>query len=237
MMEGFLRGRHLISLGVFFLTGTVLLVFLRKRSIRCRRVVLGVLSFAGLPAIIWYPAAFGDLLRFLPLELCSYTALLLPVAVWTGNRRLNNILLLWAVGAFSAILLNPAETAWRPGETEFWMFFVPHAAEAAIPPLVFALGLSEKDVRCIPITLGATLGAGAFSHACNLMINRFFAEAGSSLCVNYMFAEWPENPVLDVCWRILPVRFAYLLVLAPAVLVLLTLLYLPEFAARIRKNR
>ena len=144
MMEGFLGERHLVSLGIYLAFAFLLYLFLRKRSVRVRRTVLGILSFAGLPALVWYPLACGDLLRFLPLELCSFTALLLPAAVLTGDRKLNNVLLLWSFGSFCAILLNPLETAWSPGDTEFWMFYAPHAAEAAVPPLMFALGLAER---------------------------------------------------------------------------------------------
>ncbi len=236
MMEGFLGERHLVSLGIYFAFALLLYLFLRKRSVRVRRTVLGILSFAGLPALVWYPLACGDLLRFLPLELCSFTALLLPAAVLTGDRKLNNVLLLWSFGSFCAILLNPLETAWSPGDTEFWMFYAPHAAEAAVPPLMFALGLAEKDPRCIPVSVGSTFAAYTFSHACNRLINAFYARTGSPCRVNYMFAERPENPVLDACWRLVPVPYLYALVLLPGVVLLLLLLYIPQIAGKKRKN-
>ena len=235
-MTGFLGKRHLVSLGLFAAFALLLYFLLRPRSAACRRTVLGILSFAGIPAIVWYPIAYGDLLRFLPLELCSFTALLLPAAVFTGNRRLNNVLLLWAFGSFCAILLNPLETAWSPSDTEFWMFYVPHAVEAAIPPLVFALGLAEKDPRCIPFTVGCTFAAYTFSHVCNLLVNGFYAKTGSEYRVNYMFAERPENPVLDACWKVLPHRYWYALVMLPFVILLLVILYLPEIAGKKRRN-
>ena len=234
MMTGFLGGRHLLSLGLFLAFFAILYSALRKRSLKCKRIVLAILSFAGIPAIIWYPIAYGDLLRFLPLELCSFTALLLPVAVLTGNRTLNNVLLLWSVGSFCAILLNPLETAWAPGDTEFWMFYAPHAAEAAVPWLSLALGLLRKDRRCIPAALGSTFLAYSFSHVCNRLINARFERIGSASRVNYMFTEYPENPVLDACWRVIPAPYWYGFVLLPFLVLLLILIYLPEI---VRKNR
>ena len=237
MMTGFLGGRHLVSLGVFAAFALLLYAALRPCSLRVRRAVLAVLSFAGIPAIVWYPLAYGDLLRFLPLELCSFTALLLPIAVLTGNRTLNNILLLWSVGSFCAILLNPLETAWAPADTEFWMFYAPHAAEAAVPWLGLALGLFRKDRKCIPAALGATFLAYSFSHVCNRLINARYEGIGSAVRVNYMFAEYPENPVLDACWRVIPAPYWYGFVLLPFLLLLLLLIYLPEILRKNRKRR
>ena len=236
-MTGFLGKAHLISLCLFAVFTLALYKFLRRRTKVCRRAVLTVLSFAGIPSIVWYPIYFGDLLRFLPLELCSYTAILLPVAVLTGNRKLNNLLLLWSVGAFSAILLNPLETSWSPNETEFWMFYVPHVVETAVPPLTFALGLSRKDPRCIPFTVGCTFAAYSFSHVCNQLINSHYVRIGSEYRVNYMFAEWPENPVLDACWKILPGSYRYVFVMTPFIVLFLIIIYLPEIIGKKRNNR
>lgn len=237
MMNGFLGGRHLISLAVFAAFFLVLFAVLRRCPPRAGRAVLAVLSFAGIPAIVWYPLAYGELLRFLPLELCSFTALLLPVAVLTGNRALNNILLLWSVGSFCAILLNPLETAWAPAETEFWMFYAPHAVEAAVPWLSLALGRFRRDPRYIPAAVVSTAAAYTFSHLCNRMINGHYARIGSAARVNYMFAEFPENPVLDACWRVIPAPYWYGFVLVPFVLLLLMLIDLPEIVRKIQGRR
>ena len=232
MMTGFLGKEHAISLAVAVLILVALWAVLRGRSRTVSRTVLGILSLSGIAAIVWYPVAFGELLPFLPLELCSYTAICLPFAVFTGNRRLNNLLLLWSVGAFAALLLNPLEIAWAPGSTAFWMFFLPHVFEAGIPVLSVLLGLTEKDPNQIPFMLAATAVVYTFSHFCNIAINRWYAAAGSVRAVNYMFAEWPENPVLDFFWRILPESYWYGWLFLPPIALFLMFLYLPEILRR-----
>lgn len=49
---------------------------------------------------------WGSPYEYLPLHLCSLTALVLPVAVFT---TLGNLLLLWLLGAVMALVVNTAQ--------------------------------------------------------------------------------------------------------------------------------
>ena len=55
--------------------------------------------------------------------------------------------------------------------------------------------------------------------------------------MNYMFAEFPENPVLELCWQVLPESYWYGFVMLPFILLLLALIYLPELTKKRVNNR
>ena len=96
-----------------FLAAIVLILglylVLRRCSPRVQILVLGLLSFSGIGAIIFNLVTWGSPVEYLPLHLCSLTAMALPIAVFTRSRRLCNLLLLWSLGAIMAIVVNTAQ--------------------------------------------------------------------------------------------------------------------------------
>ena len=210
-----MSGKHIFSLCTGAVILLVLYLLLRTRTKRQQILVLGILSFAGIIGIIFDLAAHEDILLYLPLHLCSFTAFLLPAATLTRNKTICNILLLWAFGSIMALLTNEAETAWNPGSPDFWAFFLSHVLEFGIPLLLFALGLAERDRRCIPLTLIITLAVCIAVHFINLRINQHLELTGASFRVNYMFTEWPDNAFMMLFWNILPYPFWYELLFFP----------------------
>ena len=93
---------------------------LRKASDKAQTITLGILSFSGISAVIYNLIRWGSPLEYLPFHLCSLNALVLPFAVFTKNKVLNNLLLLWALGAVFALVVNMAQAEY---EVFSWTFF------------------------------------------------------------------------------------------------------------------
>ena len=109
-----------IAAGIIF----ALYFLIRKRSEKTQRIVLGILSFSGIAAIIYNLLEWGTPLEYLPFHLCSINAILLPIAMFTKNKTIGNMLVLWCLGAFAAVMLNfYAETASDLYSSRFIFFY------------------------------------------------------------------------------------------------------------------
>ena len=114
---------HLLSLfiGAGMIVGLYFL--LRRFSAKTQTVVLGILSFSGIAAIIFNLVTWGSPYEYLPLHLCSLTALVLPVAVFTRSKVLGNLLLLWSLGAVMALVVNTAQANFEICSATFAFYF------------------------------------------------------------------------------------------------------------------
>lgn len=155
-------------------------------------------------------------------------------AVFSRNKTLNNLLLLWSFGAILAVVVNNAQADWPIFSTTFAIYYFPHVLEFAIPVLMFKLKLTEKDVRCAKWTIIITMGAYTLIHLGNLCINHLLAQhnvldwAGNLVQVNYMYSLTPENPVLQLFYNILPLPYWYMYLAVPIIAIYLGLLYIPQ---------
>lgn len=234
---------HIASLLLAVCAIVCLYFLLRKFSKKTQTLVLGVLSLSGIAAILFNLLMWGSPWEYLPLHLCSLTALLLPFAVFFRSKILGNLLNLWNFGALLAVVLNHAQAEFTLDSATFWFYFVPHVLEFSIPLLLLKLKLVEKDYRCIPATLGITLGMFTLVHLANKLLNAMFItkgitdSAGEILQVNYMYTIRPENPVLVMLHSILPVEYWYLYLAIPLVAVFLGIIYAPQLFHRyVRKK-
>ena len=234
---------HLLSLvlsagiiaGLYFL--------LRRCSRQVQSWVLGILSFSGLCAIIYNLVAWGSPLEYLPFHLCSLTAMVLPFAVLTGSRVLNNLLLLWSLGALAALIINTAQANFLLFSPAFFLYYFPHTFEFGLVVLMFMLGRAKKDAKCILPTLGITCLAYTVAHFVNLAVNAYAEKnallnpLGGPLRVNYMFSLVPENPLLQLFYHSLPVPFWYMFLCIPIIAVYLCGVYAPELVRAARRKR
>ncbi len=231
---------HLASLAVSAGMVVGLYFLLRRMSARVQTLVLGVLSFAGLGAIVFNLLMWDSPLEYLPLHLCSVNALILPVAVFTKNRILNNLLLLWALGALLALVVNTAQADFVVLSWTFVFYYFPHTVGWGVPVLMFLLGLARRDVRCIVPTISITVCTYTLVHLINLYINDYclryqvLTPSGSLVRVNYMYSLNPENPVLSMLYGILPEPFWYMFLVIPLVFVYLCIVYSPDIIKLIR---
>lgn len=216
---------------------------LRKCSERVKTIVLFILSFSGISAIIFNLVTWGSPIEYLPFHMCSISAMLLPFAVITRNKVINNLLLLWCLGALIALVLNQAQANFEIFSWTFFFYYFPHTLEVGIPILMFALGLVKKDVKYIGSTLGLTLYLYTTVHLLNVLLNNY-AEAnnivdwaGNVVKLNYMYSIDPTNPVLQIMYNLIPHPYWYMLVATPFILLYLTLVYLPEIIRAVKNKK
>ena len=216
-----------------------LYMLLRRASGKMQTLVLGVLSFSGIAAIVFNLVTWGSPLEYLPLHLCSINALLLPIVVFTRNKTLGNMLLVWCLGALAALVVNMAQAEYELTSWTFVFYYFPHVLEFGIPVLLFKLGLVEKHPKYILSTLALTMVIYTGVHFVNLGINAYCEAnqildyAGNVIRVNYMYSIVPENPLLALFRQVIPYDYWYMYMIVPILAVYLGIVYLPQ----ILKNR
>jgi len=233
---------HILSLliGAGIIIG--LYFILRRLSATVQTIVLGVLSFSGIAAIIFNLVTWGSPYEYLPLHLCSLTAMVLPVAVFTRSKTLCNLLLLWSLGAVMALVVNSAQANFEICSATFFFYYFPHLLEFGIPILLFSLGLVKKELRCIASTLIITLCTYTVIHFVNLALNSFFESnqildpSGTLIEVNYMYSLHPENPLLALFWSFIPYEYWYMMPVILIMLVYLGLVYISQIITRFKKK-
>ena len=213
-----------ITVGLYFA--------LKHRSKKTQTIVLGILSFAGIAAIIYNLIVWNSPIQYLPFHLCSLNAMLLPIVVFTRNKRLGNLLLLWAIGALAALILNTSVAAAEIFSWTFFFYYFPHVLEFGIPLILFKLGLIELDKKCIWSTTAITMGSYVVIHFINVFINQYCINnnivdwAGNVIQVNYMFSIFHDyNPLLMIFHSIIPHQFWYMFLCIPVVIVYLGCIY------------
>lgn len=222
-----------INIGLFFL--------LRGKSEKLQITVLGILSFSGILAVVCNLVMWDSPLEYLPLHLCSLNALVLPFAVFCRSKVLNNLLLVWSLGAAAALIVNTAQAEYVLMSDVFCIYYFPHVLECGIPILMFALKLVKKDPRCILSTLGITAASYTVIHFINVWLNDYCAAnnlldwAGEVITVNYMYSLVPANPLLELFWSLIPVPYWYMYLIFPIVAIYLLAVYAPELLAARKK--
>ena len=221
---------HIASL-VFAAGMIVALYFLLKnKSQKVQTIVLGILSFSGIAAVIFNLLMWGRPLEYLPLHLCSVNALLLPIAVFSSNKTISNLLLVWSLGALAALVMNQAVAQAQVLDPVFCFFYFPHALEFGIPILMFKLGLVKKDPKCIVSTVGITMGVYTLIHFFNKALNaaQLLDLNGEVIKVNYMDSIDPENPLLALFYKVIPFEYWYMYMIVPILVVYLLIVYAPQ---------
>jgi hypothetical integral membrane protein (TIGR02206 family) len=115
----------LVFLSLFI--GTILVFLFRSNPLL--RYFLAAVLIAQLVAFNGYHILRGDydIYRYLPLHLCTVSAILCPIALLTKNTILNNLVLFWGlIPAFLAIALPDMGKNEGVLTFRFWEFFVSH---------------------------------------------------------------------------------------------------------------
>lgn len=234
---------HLLSLAFAAAAVIGLYFILKNRSMMVKTIVLGILSFSGIAAIIFNLVEWNSPLEYLPLHLCSINALLLPIVVFTRNKQLGNLLLVWCLGALAALVVNQAQANFVVFSATFNFYFFPHVLEFGIPILLFKLKLVELDYKCIGSTLLLTILIYTGIHLCNVGLNAYceanqiLNSAGEVIKVNYMYSMVPENPLLALFYQWVPYEYWYLYLIFPIVLVYLVIVYSGQIIRAIKAKK
>ena len=222
---------HIITLIIAILINVVLYFALSKASQKVQTIVLFILSFSGISAIIYNLVAWNSPWEYLPLHLCSLNAMLLPYAVISRKKWCCNLLLLWSLGSYVALILITSMAETELMGLPFCFYYFPHLLEAGIPILLYKLGLVEKDPKTIKSTLAITFSVFTVIHFINVAINNanIINAAGDLVSVNYMFSVEPNNPLLNLFWSIIPSAYWYMYLAVPVIIIYLGIWYLPDF--------
>lgn len=230
-----------LILGAAMMVG--LYYILKKRSKKVQTWVLGILSLYCVAAVTFDLVRWGSPLEYLPLHLCSINALMLPLAVFSRNKVLCNLLLVWSLGAGAALLINTAQANYILFSDVFCFFFFSHVLEFGIPILLFKLGLAQKDPKCIGSTMLISIGIYTMVHFINLGINAYCAAnqildyAGNVIKVNYMYSLWTDNALLGVFYKLVPHPYWYMYLIFPIVALYLVLVYAPQMISVGRRKK
>ncbi|MBE6558935.1 MAG: hypothetical protein E7661_08040 [Ruminococcaceae bacterium] len=235
---------HLVSLAVSAGIIFGLYFLLKALPEKVRYWSLFLLSLAGIAAIIFNLVAWDSPLEYLPFHMCSITAMLLPVVVLTRNKYIGNLLLVWCLGAILALVMNQAQAEYVIPSATFFFYFVPHTLEFAVTVYLFKFGYIKKDYKCIPSTVGITVGIYTVVHIINLALNHYCAAnqivdyAGNVLTFNYMFSMTPTTPIFELFWKIIPFPYWYMYVAVVILVAYLAILYAPQIVRAMKeKNR
>lgn len=236
MKWGFLSPLHFVT--IIFACAVIISLhcILRHRSEKVQMITLLCLSTICLFNVAHGLIFSSNILEALPLHMCEINALLLPAAILTRNKTVNNLLLLWSLGAIAAIVVNSAQANYEILSITFFKYYFSHVFEFGIPILMFSLGLVKKDPKCIRSTLTITVIAYTLVHHVNMAINHFGQYLVGKECnVNYMYSITPKNPVFDLFYAIIPSPYWYLFLALPIVLIYLMFVYWKQLNFHKRK--
>ena len=243
MKWGFFSVIHIISLLLVVIINVGLYYILKNMSNKNRLILLGILSFSGIVAIIYNLLMWGSPLEYLPLHLCSLNAIILPIAVFSKNKVIGNVLLVWCLGAVFALIMNNSQIDTEIFSWTFFFYYFPHVFELGIPIILFKLKWIKKDISCIFSTLGITIIIYTIIHFINISLNNYFIRNqivdynGNLIQVNYMFSIIPSNPLLELFYKIIPYQYWYMYLVFPIVIVYLLIIYLPELKQILKNKR
>lgn len=232
---------HFATLALGVILNIILYLVLRKRSRKVQIGVLFVFSLLGISAILYNLLTWGTPLEYLPFHLCSLNAMLLPFAVLTRKKWACNLLLLWSLGSYVALILNQGMAATDVFDWPFFFYYFPHVFEAGVPILLFALGLVKRDYKTIKSTLAITFVCYTIIHFINVAINNAQiispVNPEEIIRVNYMFSVEPNNPLLQLFWTIIPHSYWYMYLSVPVILLYLSWWYLPELLDALKRKK
>lgn len=230
---------HIISLVFAIVLPIAIYFILRKASRTVQTVVLFIMSLMGPFALTYELIVYGipsSPLQYLPLHLCSYNMLLTPILVLTKNKFLGNLLPLFSVGAFIALIFNSIQADYSIFSGVFFLYYFSHAFGASLPFLMLALRHVEAHPKYILPSVIGTIGLYTISHFANIAINDYLAAnnvldyMGELIQVNYMFSLHPHgNPFLTFLWNILPYSYWYIFLVIPIAAIYFTSLNIGYF--------
>ena len=229
-----------IATWIFAAVAMVALYFvLKNKSRKTQTWVLGVLSLLGISAIVYNLLMWDDPLRYLPLHLCSLNAIALPIVVFSRNKTLGNLLLVWSLGALVAVVLPFEMTEAELLSWPFFFFFFPHVVEFGIPILLFKLGHIKKDPKCILSTVAISMAAYTVAHFVNKWINslQLYDKNWNPITVNYMFSIEPSNPLVALFHKVIPYEYWHMYMVIPILVVYLLVVYAPQLRDAYQKRK
>jgi uncharacterized membrane protein YwaF len=216
---------------------------LRRFSKKVQTIVLGILSFAGIFSIIFNLVAWNSPLEHLPLHLCAFNAIVLPITVFTKNKITGNLLLVWCLGALFALILNNEVAHYEIFSWRVYVYYFPHVIELGVPLLLFTLGHIKKDPKCILSTEVITMTIYTLVHFAILALtdyvnaNQICNPEGNLIVPNYMFSMAATNPLLELFQKLIPGVYWHMYLAVPILVVYLLIVYAPDIIKAIKSKK
>ena len=243
MTWGFFTASHILSL-IFVPIFVVLLhCLLRNHSVKTQTLVLFPLSLWGVASIVFNLFYWGVPLENLPLHLCSFNAVALPLVVLSKNKTFGNVLLVWCLGAAAALVLNNEMAVWPFASWPIFFYYWPHLVEIAIPIVLVSLKLVKKDPKCIFSTIAITMSIYTVVHFINLAINNYciahniLDAEGDVVFANYMYSLAPNNPLVELFMKWIPGGYWHMYLAVPILVVYLLIVYAPEIIGYFKNKK
>lgn len=239
MERGTFTTAHILSLLFAMIINIVLFLLLKILKEPYRRSVAFLVSLLGICAIIYNLVKWDSPLEYLPLELCSLNAIILPIFVITKSKVLGNTLILWSLGALMALVMNHGASNFDIYGEVFFFYFYPHAVEFGLPIIFILLGYIKLESKYIFSTLGITAFAYTLAHFSNVAINNYCLTnnivdyANNVIQVNYMYSIHPSGiPVLTTFKEWIPYSYWYMYLILPIVIAYLGIIYFINYLVK-----
>lgn len=225
---------YIISMVFVFAVLIFFIFFLKNKSEKFIKIFLFPFSLLGIGAIIWNLTTCVNVYKNLPLNFCSYTAILCPILVLMNKRNiLGNYLLSGSIGALVALVLRESDCyEMSIFDGDFIFYYFPHMFEFIIPQVFIITKKVEIKPFYIPFALVITIILYTISYNIGHYVNQKY-----DLNTNYFFGEGPNNPVLQVCWNILPVKYWYMFLCFPLFLIINVIYSIPYFIKKGKERR
>ena len=103
--------------------------------------------------------------------------------------------------------------------------------------------LAKKDVKCIISTVVITMTVYTLVHFVNLWFNSYAIKnnivdlAGNVIKVNYMYSIYPDNPLLNLFYSIIPYQYWYMYLTMVAIVIYFGIVYLKDILKLIKAKK
>ena len=232
MTWGFFSVLHILTILLAAGIITTLYFVLRNKSAKTQIITLLICTTICIWNVMSDFVYSDSILTSVPFHLCGLNAVILPFAIATRNKTLNNLLLLWSLGALAAIVVNTAQADCIVPSEKWIRYYFSHVFEFGIPILMFGLGLVKKDYKCILSTMSITLVVYTLVHMYNYLVTTY-----TEFSTNYMYSMHPENPIFDLFYKWVPHSYWYLMFVIPIALVYLNIIYSKQIFNAIKMHR
>ena len=223
IIEAF-NGTYFLLLGLIIAVAVIITLLLRKKSEDVRRKVLigicllNIFVFIIYKFGLWY-GTYGlpDTYEFeiwaeLPLHLCNISLMLLPIGlIFRKDFILSYGVYISPLGAILAITFGcPGFTGLNIFYPHMLGFYFTHSVLVLVGILLVILGIFKPSFKKIPsmILLIMVMSFGGF------LVSAFLQATISDLAAlpNYFYTMSTDGiSILDFLWKLIPVRYLYLL--------------------------
>lgn len=233
---------HYLSLLFVIIINVILYFILKILKEPYRRSFAFLISLLGIAAIIYNLVKWDSPLEYLPLELCSFNAMILPIFILTKSKVLGNTLVLWSLGALMALVMNQGVSNFDIYGEVFFFYFYPHAIEFGLPIILVLLGYIKLESKYIISTVAITAFIYTITHFINVAVNDYCVAnnvvdyAGNIIQVNYMYSIHPSGiPILTNFKEWIPYSYWYMYPILPIIVIYLGIIYFINYL--INKNK